>query len=143
MAYLNRLASVPLGEVEALRNDPESILAPSLNVFVSHLIAYWVQVQPLGELLGRAVDGGDAINPSLRHQLRDPCFHAPDAVRLLYPQLLQAWDVANAENPAPPDDWYRIEIEKVLRVFAHAVERGECVVSTVEPCHVIHFARKP
>ena len=138
MAYLNYLVSVPLAEVETLRDDPEAVITPSLSVAVSHLIAYWVQVQPLGQLLGRAIDGGAVINGALRHQLRDPCYHDPESVRARYAELTEAWQATSA-RPIAEDDWYRVEIEKVLRVFAHAAERGECVVSALVPCHCIHF----
>jgi hypothetical protein len=139
MAFLNRLAAVPCSEVEVLRGDPNASLSPSLTVSVSHLIAYWVQIQPIGQLLGKAIDGGMPINYALRHQLRDPCYHGPDAVRTLYSQLLLEAQQVNATYSIPPDDWYRIEIDKVLRVFGHAADRGECVVSALEPCNDIHF----
>src|SRR6266498_1177996 len=139
MAYLNRLASVPFAEVEALRANPNFPITPSLMVFVSHLIAYWVQVQPLGHLLGQAIDGGAILNGALQHQLRAPCCQDPQTVCQLNAELTEAWQQASAVEPVPPDDWYRIEIEKVLRVFAHAADRGECVVSALEPCNDIHF----
>jgi hypothetical protein len=141
MAFLNHLVSVPPVEVEALRSDPDAYLTPSLAVAVSHLVAYWVQVQPLGQLLGQAIDGGAVLNPALRHQLRDPCYYALETVRSLHAQLSEAWEQATAAQPVPPDDWYRVEIEKVLRLFAHAADRGECVVSALEPCNAIHFRR--
>src|SRR2546423_10635620 len=112
MAYLNHLVSVPRGDVEGLRVDPDVPVTRSLTVSVSHLIAYWVQVQPLGQLLGRAIDGGMAINSKLRNKLRDPCYHDPETVRSLYSQLSEAWRQATSAEPVPPDDWYRIEIEK-------------------------------
>ena len=139
MAYLNYLVSVPLADVEALRADPATPISRSLTVAVSHLVAYWVQVQPLGQLLGHAIDGGTVINPSLRHKLRDPNYHDPDTVRSLFSQLVLAWNAAISAEPIPDDDWYRIEIEKVLRLFAHAAEHGECVVSVLEPNLSIHF----
>ena len=139
MAYLNRLASVPSAEVEALRTDLNFPVAASLTVFVSHLIAYWVQVQTLGKLLGQAIDGGAVLNSELRHQFRVPCYQEPQTVCQLNAQLAEAWQQAISVEPVPPDDWYRVEIEKVLRVFAHAADRGECVVSALEPCNDIHF----
>ena len=142
MAYLNLLASVPQGDVQALQGDPTTILTPTLKIYVSHLIAYWVEAQPLGALLGRAVDGGKVIHSSLRHQLRNPCFHEPETVRTLTEVLSRAWEQAIAVQPLPADDWYRIEIEKVLRLFSHAASRSECVVSAIEPYYGIHFATK-
>jgi hypothetical protein len=58
MAYLNLLASVPEPEVERLRRDPTFVVTPTLVTGASHLLAYWVQTQPLGSLLGQALDGG-------------------------------------------------------------------------------------
>jgi hypothetical protein len=133
MAYLTYLVSVPQAQVAALRADPAALLTPSLRVHVSHLIAYWVQVQPLGQLLGQAIDGGTAINSALQHPLRDPCYHEPEVVKSLYAQLAAAWQQALGMGPVAEDDWYRIEIEKVLRLFRHAAERGECVVSVLQP----------
>jgi hypothetical protein len=137
VAYLNHLYSVPLAEVEALRDDPDAPIRPSLSVSVSHLVAYWVQVQPLGRLLGQAIDGGLELNDTLRHQLRAPCYHGPEVVRTLYSLLVSAWLQVTSVEEIPPDDWYRIEIEKVLRVYSHAAERGECVVSMLEPVPVL------
>lgn len=139
MAYLTYLVSVPPTEVERLRSDPDVPVSRSLTVTVSHLIAYWVQIQPIGQLLGNAIDGGMVLNSGLRHRLRDPCYHDPETVRSLSMQLSEAWQQATSAEPIPPDDWYRIEIEKVLRLFAHAAGRGECVVSVLEPNNRIHF----
>jgi len=139
MAYLNYLASAPSAQVEAVKSDPNALIAPTLFVSVSHLIAYWVQVQPLGQLLGQAIDGGEIIHSSLQHKLRDPFYHDPDAVRSLNTQLSSEWLQVTSTQPSAPDDWYRIEIEKVLLLFGHAAERGECVVSCLDPCHVLFF----
>ena len=132
MAYLTYLASVPQAEIVALKADPAPLLTPSLTVAVSHLIAYWVQVQPLGQLLGQAIDGGTVINSALQHPLRDPCYHELLVVNSLYAKLGEAWQQATAMESVAEDDWYRIEIEKVLRVFRHAAEHGECVVSVLQ-----------
>src|SRR5947209_2681316 len=110
MAYLTYLASVPLAEVEGLKAEPAASLSPSLKVSVSHLVAYWVQVQPLGELLGQAMDGGTVINSALRHPLRDPCYHEPLVVNSLYAKLSEAWQRATAMESVADDDWYRVEI---------------------------------
>ncbi|MCE9561626.1 MAG: hypothetical protein K8U57_06185 [Planctomycetes bacterium] len=143
MAFRNHLVSATHAQVEALRGNQIAIITPSLALSVSHLIAYWVETQPLGQLLGQAIDGGEILNSSLRHQLRDPCFHDPQTVRSLYTTLSEAWQQVTASQPVPPDDWYRIEIEKVLRLFAHAAGCGECVVSALEPCDAIHFHTTP
>jgi hypothetical protein len=133
VAYLTYLVSVPPAEVAALRADGTTSLTPSLKVGVSHLIGYWVQVQPLGQLLGQAIDGGTALSTELWHPLRDPCYHEPEAVQSLLAQLDAVWQQVTTSTPMQEDDWYRIEIEKVLRLFRHAAQRGECVVSVLAP----------
>jgi hypothetical protein len=65
VAYLNLLAAVPESEVERLRVDPASVVTPSMLLGVSHLLAYWVRAQPLGGLLGRALDGGQLVHAEL------------------------------------------------------------------------------
>ena len=72
MAYFNLLASVPEKDVERLRADPAFLLRPTLVSGASHLLAYWIQIQPLGGLLARALDGGEVIRPELWHPLRPP-----------------------------------------------------------------------
>jgi hypothetical protein len=134
MAYLNLLASVSQEEVAAFIRDPQRPLKYHLVQGVSHLIAYWVEIQPLGYLLRQALDGGHLLSATLWHPLRHPTYHSPDDVRAFLPQLSQAWDSALAQSaPWSEDDWYRIEIEKVLRVFEHATACGGCVVSVLQP----------
>ena len=132
MAYLNFLVAVPDADVLALSRDVSLVLEPSLVVPVSHLIGYWVEVQPLGKLLGQAVDGGLTVSSELWHPLRPPVYHKSDAAKALYQQLTEEWQRVVAEKPVPEDDWFRIEIEKVLRLFRHASDRGESVVSVLE-----------
>ena len=120
--------------MDALRNDSSVLLRPSLVVGVSHLIGYWVTIQPLGELLGQALDGGAKVNDQLWHPFREPRFHAPAQVRTLYRRLVEAFQQARGPQMERDDwDWYRQEIGEVLRAFRHASERGECIVSVLEP----------
>lgn len=132
LAYLNFLVAATEPAVEALANNPSLELEPSLLVAVSHLIGYWVEVQPLGKLLRQAVDGGATVSSDLWHPLRPPVFHRPAVVQALHTQLADEWRRVLAEKPVPEDDWYRIEIEKVLRLFRHAAGRAECVVSILQ-----------
>jgi hypothetical protein len=136
LAYLNLLAAVTESQVNNLRADATIHLSPSLLVGVSHLIAYWVSVQPLGTVLGQAIDGGDLLNDVLEHPFRSPVFHSRQDVVLLEQKLTVAWREALAgavtNELTSSDDWYRIEIEKVLRLYKHAVERDECVVSALD-----------
>lgn len=131
MAYLSLLASVPESQVLEIRGDASVKLQPSLLVPVSHLLAYWVTVQPLGELLGRAIDGGEKLNEKLTHAFRSPTYHSAQSVSLLHAELTAAWHEALRNNPSEvtvSDTWYRMEIGKALRVFQHAAELDECIV---------------
>lgn len=92
MAYLNLLASVDEDQVEALRKDPAVLLRPSLKGAVSHLMGYWVEVQPLGQLLTLAIDGGESVREDLWHPLRSPVFHPAPIVHRLYEDLVTAFE---------------------------------------------------
>jgi hypothetical protein len=136
MAYLNLLASVPERQVVRLQRDPAALLRPSLEATASHVVAYWVRVQPLGELLGEALDGGEKLGEAFWHPLRDPVFHRPPKVRQLSRQIADAWGRAKA---APQEEWgpysrdYPYDIREVLRAFTHAADRAECIVSALPP----------
>jgi hypothetical protein len=134
MAYLNFLVAASPQQVQALRKDSAVLLRPSLVVAVSHLVGYWVEIQPLGELLGQTLDGGEKLNDQLWHPLREPVFHTPEQVQALHSRLTEAWDKARGPQTKRDDwDWYRHEIGQVLRAFHHASERGECIVSVLQP----------
>src|SRR3954452_14155435 len=128
MAYRTYLASVSEDQVRRLASDPSGTLDASDTVTVSHLVAYWVQAQPLGQLLGEAIDGGRVLSEALWHPLRPPLYHPPDHVVSLFGLLSEAWNLETARHPLPADDWYRLEIEKVLKVLRDAGGRGHCVV---------------
>lgn len=81
MAYFTLMASVAEAEVDALRQDLSLALHPSRVSGASHLLSYWVKVQPLGQLLNEAVDGGELLHGDLWHPLRPPMFHLPPKVR--------------------------------------------------------------
>jgi hypothetical protein len=133
MAYGNFLASVSLEEIEKLRNTPSYMLNVDVLEQVSHLVGYWVKVQPLGELLGQALDGGEIVSASLHHPLRSPTFHTPGAAEALQRKLAQAWTASYESVTSPEMEWFRIEIEKVLGVFDAAVSHGHGVISVLEP----------
>jgi hypothetical protein len=128
VAYFNLLASVPEVDVERLRGDPAFLLRPSRVSGASHLLAYCVKAQPLGGLLDRALDGGEVIHPDLWHPLRVPLAHRPAAVRELAEQIAAAVDAAAVAG----DDWPATEVGRLLRLFRHAAEAGECVVSALD-----------
>ncbi len=143
MAYLNLLASVPEVDLERFRGNRESAggtensepagrtenreewLRPSLVVGVSHLVASWISIQPLGQ----ALDGGNRVHPELWHPLRVPLFHTPNEVR----QLATEVDAAIDPSEIAGDIWLTHELGQVRRLFRHAAGRGECVVSVLQP----------
>lgn len=72
MAYGNYLASVSENEITNLAAQPTELLDAHKIEIVSHLVAYWVKVQPLGRVLGEAIDGGNVLSEALWHPLRRP-----------------------------------------------------------------------
>lgn len=135
MAYLNLLAAVDPEQVAHLRDDPGFRMTPSKVVGVSHLLGNpgWVTHPPLVAVLAEGLDGGELLAGSLWHPLRVPIYHPPGEVLSLAPRLEDAWVATLAEWPLPKDDWYRIEIEKVLAAFHHAAAVGEGVASILQP----------
>lgn len=133
MAYLTILAAVPEERILAFERDPDQSLKASLVRGVSHLIAYWVKVQPLGKLLGEVIDGGKELHDSLWHPLRPPLFHEPTRTKEFSTELAKEWHRVTLFDPVPEKDWYRLEIEKVLEVLDHATQRNSSIVSYLEP----------
>jgi hypothetical protein len=134
MAYFNLLLSVPAAELAALRADASYIAKYTEQTAVSHLLAYWIKTQPLGELLASAIDGGEPIHDKLWHPLRNPIFHQPAGVAKLHSEIAAAWQqVPSDEKTRHPFDYFGPEIERLLAVFKHAAANGECVVSILEP----------
>ena len=131
MAYFNFLAAVSELEIERFRSDPTVLLNPSLILGASHLLAYWVQEQPLGSALRDAIDGGEPLHPSLWHPLRPPIYHRPAKVRTLVDAISAAWEPMAG---ALTDDggWLSAETARVLRLYRHAAGLGGCVVSALE-----------
>src|SRR5436305_1721072 len=107
MAYAVYLVSVPPSQVDSLRNVPQVLLQPARIEIVSHLIAYWVKVQPLGKLLGEAVQGGELLTPMLHHPLRNPVCHRPDDVAQIHSQLAAASHEMFVAHPVVEGDWFR------------------------------------
>ena len=134
MAYLNLLMSVPTSELNALCEDSSYTAKYTELTAVSHLLAYWIKIQPLGELLGTAIDGGELINDELWHPLRKPAFHSSEDVVKLHEQIAAEWNRIPADKQTTePFDYFGPEIEKLLSVFKRAATNGECIVSILEP----------
>ena len=128
------LAAVEQRQVEEYKSDRCTSFAPSKTVSCSHLIAYSVSVQPLGQLLGEALDGGERLRDDLWHPLRFPIIHQSAAVRQLQPKLADAWEQIVREKGMPePGDWYWNEIAKVLDLFNHAKAHEMCVLRFLQP----------
>jgi hypothetical protein len=130
LAYFTLMASVAAADVEAFRQDTSRLLHPSLVSGASHLLGYWVKVQPLGRLLNEAVDGGELLHAELWHPLRPPMFHRPPRVRLLAEEVEAAWESVRAEMPQ--DDDGSVEVARLLHLYRHAATAGECVVTALD-----------
>ena len=131
MAYTTTLASIPESRIPAFRQDQKESLCASRVIECSHLMAYWVQVQPLGALLGRAIDGGEPLDTNLWHSFRPPVFHRAAAVQEIYAELKRVWDSTQQELPLSEDDWYGMQIKEIVDLFGWAESRQEAVVSVL------------
>jgi hypothetical protein len=84
-------------------------------------------------VLAEALDGGELLIGLLWHPLRVPKYHRPSEAGALASNLDQVWGATLADWHLSDNDWYRIEIEKVVAVFRHAVAVGEGVASVLQP----------
>jgi len=101
---------------------------------VPHVLTSWVQPTGLRDLLRQAIDGGQKLRSDLWHPLRSPVWHSSIAVAEIEPQLRQVWaDLMAEHGPSDPNDWYVIEILKVLKVFGQAFVSHAGIVSFLEP----------
>ena len=131
MAYQTKLASIPENRIDAFRRSHQSSLHASRVIECSHLIAYGVEVQPLGKLLGKAIDGGELLDPNLWHSFRPPVFHTAKAVQELYLDLKKVWEQIQREFPVSDEDWYGKQIKEVIDLFNWAQERKEAIISII------------
>jgi hypothetical protein len=106
MAYGVMIGSVATSEVEAYSSGSAAAMRPSLLVSCSHLAAYWLREDPLGDLLGEAIDEGERLG-SLWHPLREPIYVEPAEVCRRAQGLTQAW-----EHTAISDEWGAGEAKK-------------------------------
>jgi hypothetical protein len=133
LAYLTLMASVAESQVDAFRQDPALDLHSRMVAWASHLLSYCVTLQPLGQLLNDAVDGGGLLHADLWHPLRAPMFHRPMKVRTLAAQIDVAWASARAEIPQDDGGWLVGEVGRLSRLFHHAATAGDCVVTALNP----------
>jgi hypothetical protein len=144
MAYLNWLASIPVAAIPNLKSIAAINQHATASSPCSHLIASWVVVQPLGRLLGEALDGGDSLPGGWRHRLRGPKYHLPDAVCELSRRLHDEWQLmSDCAVEGSADQWYSMEIDRVLRLFRHTETRSEAVVSYLEDSYCEVESRSP
>lgn len=143
MAYGTIIASAPLDAVLAYREKASALLRPSMVIQVSHLLAYWVQIEPLGDVLGQCVDGGEVLAPRLWHPLRPPHLHRPKSVTRLAGELEDAWEHALCQHVDLHDDgFFHPQITKLSELFQHASKYGEAVVSFLDKPSDYARARK-
>jgi hypothetical protein len=114
------LASVTAIAVERYRAD-RAPLEASRSLPCSPHLGSVVDVQPLGELLDRALNGGAPLGEGVR-------VHAPEAVRELSRALDAAWGTA-AITPAGCDDFFVEAIERIVALYRDAAAAGDAVVS--------------
>lgn len=101
-------------------------------IVCSHRLAYAIEAQPIGALLGEAIGGGELVDPGYWHPLRAPLVHSAKAARKLAAQLRAGWEETLRGYEGARESWYRDEIEPVVELFEHAAARGETVVSALE-----------
>jgi hypothetical protein len=133
MAYGTIVASVSEGSVAAYQASNKAPLQCSMSIFVSHLLAYWIQVEPLGSTLGKCIDGGVPLASRLWHPFRVPQLHDPVAVIQLANELEHAWNITKEnEIVVQDDDFFGPQISNLVRLFLHAKSRNECVVTFLD-----------
>jgi hypothetical protein len=125
------MSSVAEAQVEAFRQNLSTVLQPSLIAGLSHLLSYWVHMQPLGQLLNEAVDGGELLHSELWHPLRAPMVHMPSTVHSLANRIEAAWEAVK-EMPQDDGEWLAGEVNRLLRLFRHAAILDECVVNALD-----------
>ena len=129
--YGVRLGAVAVAQVESFRTAGAP-LSCSLSYQCSPLVAKFVELEPLGTLLSRAVEGGLVLRDGLWNPERPPRSHGPDEVRRLARELGRAWMEAE-QTPIACDDFFIGEIKRVVQLFVHASAQDEAVVSAVLP----------
>jgi uncharacterized protein (DUF433 family) len=101
-------------------------IMPTHLATCSHLAAYWLRGDPLGDLLGEAIDAGEALQ-GLWHPRRPPVYVRPDEVCRRSSALRSAW-----ERTSIDDEWSTHEARVVSDVYSYACAHGEAIVSALE-----------
>jgi hypothetical protein len=131
MAYLTTLFSTSPQNIEAFRENPTAAIDVVRMEVCSHQIAAAVGAPPWGDLLSRALDGGEILHPDLKHPSLPPRFHDVAAVAALSLELSAAWKTAVAESLVDEDDLYGAQIGQIVALFHWAYEHNEAIVSFV------------
>jgi hypothetical protein len=126
-----RLAAVEDGALERFRAEGTPLPASLILQCSSH-VARYVDLEPLHTLLGLAVEAGQPLRDDLWSEVRAPSVHAPDEVVTLASALGDAWREAE-QTPVACDDFFIGEIQRVVRLFAHAAEQRQAVVTAILP----------
>jgi hypothetical protein len=100
---------------------------------VSHLVGYWIKLQPIGQALGEVLDGGELLSDAFQHPLRPPKLHLPADVARLHVALREGIKAASTAGEAREIDLFRSDIERLAAVLELAAARGEAVISVLEP----------
>jgi len=133
MAYLTLIASIAESEIAHFRECSIELMAASKIEYVSHHLAYGVREEPLGKLLGQAIDGGEPLREDLWRPFRSPLAQTLEMVKTCWLRLSEAWSTVLRRKEIAEDDWYKIEVTKVSDIFEHASRNTECIVSALEP----------
>jgi hypothetical protein len=134
MAYGVRLASIAEEQIADFRSHRRDALVSSKSHLCSHLVAYWIKEQPLGRLLGEALDGGEDVRADLWHPLLPPAFHSAEAVHGLAKSLSAARNQFSERHPdLAADLFHGVEVRGVIDLFVHADSRHEAVVRFLDP----------
>ena len=142
MAYSTILASCSKERVAAFRSNQQESLRASRIISVSHILAYWIQLEPLHEILAEVIDGGEPLHRHFKHQFRDDMFHPAHQVPELHLRLKTSHEKALQEHQVPEDDWYRVQIEQMIELLAWASTNGEGVISLLgAPYNEATYAR--
>jgi hypothetical protein len=86
-------------------------------------------------IFAEILDGGQDVNDALWHPFRVPLYHPPQSVRVLLPQLANAWGNVLSTHELPDDDWLRLEVERAIKLLEVAVQGGDGIMSILEPPH--------
>jgi len=133
MAYGNYLVSIKESDLRLLNTDVTAIIEPSYEVMVSHMMAYSIEEQPLGQLLDHILDKGAIVNKSYYHPLRVPLYYTNKEIKDIYLKATKIWADTLKNHAIAHNDWYRVEIDLILSVVEYAFEHNEYLLSVLEP----------